>query len=421
MDQKQKKVYFPIIFLMGWLGFTIYIFIFGPYKYKLTNSFIFYAYLLAIHIALLLGYIRGQRSLGRGYKIKMNYYKFVKIAILISFAYFIVKLIVTFGGDLRNFSATFKDASKTYIHSSIRHITIFSYLDIIFTPITLIAVTNVIFSYKNLSKRYRYSVFILILFSVASAVGSATRSAIVQILIISLAAFSLGVYKKNIILRSYHKILIFSFAVSLIIGFLVYSSLLTNTRGGKIVNNPLTNEPPRKDFFLTRMTSPKLHPLVNNVSFYISHSYYRLNKAMNLPFLGLGFGLSNSYFIMDNIESVTGWSGLKNISYGVRLDKGIGSGYGLFWSTFYTWIASDFTFPGTIIVVFFIGYLFSLALKDALFYENPIAVTVFCSFFYFIFHFAFNNPLQDGAGLTTFLFLPLLWFIIRRRYREANS
>jgi energy-converting hydrogenase Eha subunit E len=322
---------------------------------------------------------------------------------------------MTFGGDIRNFSETFKNASKTYLNSSIRHSNIFSYLDIFLTPISLIAITNSIFSYKNLRKRYRYSVFILILFSIASAVGSATRSGIVQILIISLAAFSLGVYKKNIILKYYHKVLIFFFGASLIIGFLIYSSLLTNSRGGRIVNNPLTNEPPREDFFLTRITSPKFHPLINNVSFYISHSYYRLNKAMNLPFKGLGFGLSNSYFIMDNIESITGWSGLKNISYGVRLDKGIGSGYGLYWSTFYTWIASDFTFPGTVIVVFFIGYFFSLAMKDSLYYQNPLSVTVFCSLFYFIFHFAFNNPLQDGAGLTTYLFVPLLWLIFRKK------
>jgi energy-converting hydrogenase Eha subunit E len=416
MDQKQYRVYFPIIFLLSWLGLTIFIFIFGPYKYKITHSFVFYSYLLAVHIALLLGYLRGQRSYGRGFQIKIDYYRFVKISIIISFSYFILKLILTFGGDLRHFSETFKNASKTYLSSSVRHSNIFSYLDIIFTPISLIAITNAIFSYKNLGRRYRYSVFILILFSIASAIGSATRSGIVQTLIISMAAFSLGVYKKNIILKYYHKVLIFVFGATLVIGFLIYSSLLTNTRGGRIVNNPLTKEPPRKDFFLTRVTSPELHPLINNVSFYISHSYYRLNKAMNLPFKGLGFGLSNSYFIMDNIESLTGWSGLKNISYGVRLDKGIGSGYGLYWSTFYTWIASDFTFPGTIIVVFFIGYFFSLALKDTLFSQNPLSVTVFCSFFYFIFHFAFNNPLQDGAGLTTYLFVPVIWFIFRKKF-----
>jgi hypothetical protein len=134
-----------------------------------------------------------------------------------------------------------------------------------------------------------------------------------------------------------------------------------------------------------------------------------------MPFKGIGFGLSNSYFVMDNIESITGWSGLKKISYGVRLDSQVGAGYGLYWSTFYTWIASDFTFPGTIVVIFFIGYYFSLALKDTLYYQNPLSVTVFCILFYFIFHFAFNNPLQDGPGLTCNLLLPLIWGILRKR------
>jgi len=412
---KQNKFYFPIVFLLCWLGFTILVFAFGPYKYKVTNSNIFYTYLLAIHIALFLGYMRGQRSNGRGFQIKIDYYRFVKICIIISFFYFIIKLVLTFGGDIRNFSETFRHASKTYLNSSFRHPNLFSYLDIFFTPISLIAITNAIFSYKNLPKRYRYSVFILIIFSIASAIGSATRSGIVQVAIISMSAFVLGIYKKNIILKYSHKVLIFFLAASLVIGFLTYSALLTNTRGGKIYINPLTNKPPREDFFLTKITSPKFHPLINNISFYVSHSYYRLNKAMNLPFKGIGFGLSNSYFVMDNIESLTGSSWLKNISYGVRLDNEVGAGYGLYWSTFYTWIASDFTFPGTIVVIFFIGYFLSLALKDSLNYMNPLSVTVFCTLFYNIFHFAFNNPLQDGAGLTTGLVVPVIWLIFRKK------
>jgi len=422
INQKQKKVYFPITFLLCWLGFTIFTFIFGPYKYKITNSFIFYTYLVTIHIALLLGYIRGQSSFGRGFQIRIDYYRFVKITIIISILYFIIKLILTYGGDIRNFSETFKNASKTYLNSSVRHSSLFSYLDIFFAPISLIAITNAIFSYKNLRKRYRYWAYLLIAFIIASAIGSATRSGIVQITMISFAAFTLAIYKKNIIIKYYHKVLIFFLAIIIAVGFFTYWLLLAETRGGgKSAVNPLTNKPPKENFFLYKITSPKFHPLINSVSFYISHSYYRLNKALNMPFKGLGFGLSNSYFIMDNIESLTGWSGLKDISYGVRLDKDIGVGYGLYWSTFYTWIASDFTFPGTIIVIFFIGYFFSIALRDSLNYSNPLSVSVFCILFYFIFHFAFNNPLQDGSGLTTNLVIPVIWLILRKHNRQEIS
>ena len=417
MNQPQHKIYLPIILLLSWLGLTLFTFFFGPYEYKLTNPAIFYIYLFFIHLALFMGYKRGQKSLGREMRNKFNYTKFIKVTIIVSLLYFVVKLIMDFGGDAQNFTKTFNDASNTYENSSLNNSNIFSYLDMLFGPISIIAITNTIFSYNNLPKRYKYSVYILIIFTIASSIGSATRSGIVQIAIISMAAFSLGIYKKNIILKYRHKVALWFFVISLVVGFLAYSSLLAATRGGGlIVNNPLTKEPPKEDFYLYKITSPIMHPLINNISFYISHSYYNLNQALNLPYKGLGFGLSNSYFIMNNVEKITGWSGLKDISYGVRLDKqaGIG-GYGLYWSTFYTWIASDFTFPGTIVLIYIMGYFLSLALIDSINFPNPLSVTVFCTLFFFIFHFAFNNPLQDGRGLTTYLILPIIWLIFRRK------
>jgi len=164
INQRARKFYFPIIFLLSWLGLTIFIFIFGPYRYKITNSFIFYTYLFLIHISLYLGYVRGQRSFGREMRVKFDYYKFVEITVIISLFYFIAKLILTFGGDVRHFSDTFRNASKSYISSTLKHSNLFSYLDIFFAPISLIAITNTIFNYKNLRKQFRYSVYILILF-----------------------------------------------------------------------------------------------------------------------------------------------------------------------------------------------------------------------------------------------------------------
>jgi hypothetical protein len=421
MNNKYPKIFFPIYFLLCWLTFTIFVFAYGPYEYKLIKPFVFYSYLFVINLSLYLGYKRGQKSNGRSIHVQLNYYKFVKWTIIISSFYLILKIIITAGGDTGNVMETFKNASKTYLNSTIRHQNIFSYLDIVFTPISMIAITNAIFSYKNLRRRYRYWAYILVVFIIASAIGSATRSGIVQISIISFAAFTLAIYKKNIVLRYYHKVLIFFLLITIAIGFLTYSALLTDTRGGgKAAVNPLTNKPPKENYYLYKLTSPNSHHLINSLSFYFSHSYFRLNKALNMPFKGLGFGLTNSYFIMDNIESLTGWSGLKDISYGVRLDNDTSYGYGLYWSTFYTWIASDVTFPGTIFVIYFIGYFFSLALRDSLIYPNPLSVTVFCLLFYFIFHFAFNNPLQDGPGLTTYLGIPIIWLVIRKHNSQEN-
>jgi hypothetical protein len=238
---------------------------------------------------------------------------------------------------------------------------------------------------------------------------------------LSFAALILGIYQKNIVLRHYHKVLMLFFVACVLIGFFAYSNYLIKTREAiDSAVNPITVERSNANYFLYKITPENIHPLINSTSFYISHSYYQLNKALNLPYKGLGFGLTNSFFVMRNIEKVTGWSGLEDISYGIRLDKKTGSSYGQFWSTFYTWIASDFSFPGTIIVVFFIGYLLSLTLKDSLHSLNPFSVTAFCTLFHFIFHFPFNNPLQDGSGLTTCFAIPVIWLIFRKSDLSEN-
>jgi hypothetical protein len=421
INQKQNKIYFPIIFLLSWLGLTILSFIYGPFEYKMTKPVVLYSYLFLIQGALLLGYILGQNKDGRGTRIKMEYHSFVEITIIFSLVYLVVKLIITRGGDILNLMGTFRNAADIYAKSSLKHASLFSYLDIFFIPISVIAITNTIYCHKKLKWPYRISVYCMILVLLASSIGSATRAGIMELFIICFAAFLLSVYQKNFIIKLYHKILVVLIILVTLIGFFSYSNVLIQKRGGTPVKNPLTNEPPKKNYFLFKITPPGLAPSIINTSFYISHSYYQLNRALNMPFKGMAFGLSNSYFVMDNIEQLTGWSWPKEVSYGLRLDKQIGMGYGAYWSTFYTWMASDVTFPGAIVVVLFMGYFFSLALRDSLFSPNPIAVTAFCTLFYFIFHFAFNNPLQDGAGIMTCFIIPVLWLIFRKtKLSEVN-
>ena len=411
---RQSKAYFPLVFLMSWLVLTIIIFIWGPWNYKLINPFTFYSYLFLIHLALVLGYMRGQEAPGRSSRIDLDFLKWTKTAIIVSGIYFIFKSVLTAGDSFSHFIGTFRNASETYANSNLRHPTLFNYSDILFYPIFIFASVNTIYIHKKLNWWYRLAVYLMIIGTIALSIGSAVRGQIADILIICFAAFWLSLYSKNMVLKLYHKVLAIVFAVSVVIAFLAYSNLLVTTRGGITSINLLTFEPPKKDYFLYEITPASLKPLINSTSFYTSHSYYQLNKALNLPDKGIALGLSNSYFVMDNIEQFTGWKWLKTISFGIRLDNEMAGGFGAYWSTFYTWIASDFTFPGTILIIFLIGFLCSLALKDSLLALNPIALTSFCTLFHFIFQFAFNNPLQDGAGIMTHLIIPLVWLILRK-------
>jgi hypothetical protein len=412
---ENSKNYLPIYLLLGWLGFTLFFFLFGPWTYKLTNEFVFYSYLILVHLAIFLGYHKGLSNTSGVLRIKTDYYRLLELSILISVVYLVIKLVLTSGGNLSHFMRTFNNANDSYLNSSMRHPNMISYTDIFFFPILIFAITNAIYSNKNLRRPYRYCVYFLILVTIASSIGSATRGQIAQIVILSFAAFILGVYKKNIVFGPSQKALTIISVSCILIGFFVYSNYLINNRGKTDSGiNPITLERSNPEYFVYKITPENLYPLINSTSFYVSHSYYQLSKALKLPSKGIGFGLTNSYFIMNNIEKITGNSNLKDISYGIRLDREIGGNYGQFWSTFYTWIASDVTFAGTILVVFFIGLLLSLSLRDSLFSLNPFAVTSFCTIFHFIFHFPFNNPMQDGAGLTTYFVIPIVWLFLRK-------
>ena len=410
-----KKFYLPIIVLLSWLIFTIISFAYGPYDYDLINPIQFYLYLLLIHLFLFFGYKKGLKSRGRNFKININYVKLIKRLVIVVFYYNLIKLIFHGGGAINAFE-TFYDASLSYEKNVSGHFSgVFSYADMIFYPIYMIAITNVIVNYKLIPGLYRFYFYFLIALPILSAIGSATRSGIVQTIIISTAGILLAILRNNILITRRMKFVMFFVVGFLLFLFLGYTSLLVTSRGGIGLNNLITGDPPRDDFFLNEHVSPEFQLLITSISFYISHSYYRLNKAMDMPFEGIGFGFSNSVFIINNIEKFTGWSGLSDISYGIRLDRSDGNGdFGVFWSTFYTWIASDVTFPGVLIVVFFIGYFFSLALKDSTSFNNPLAISTFCLLFYVIFHFAFNNPFQDGQGVATYFLIPMLWYVTRK-------
>jgi len=158
----------------------------------------------------------------------------------------------------------------------------------------MIVITNLIVNYKLISGLYRFYFYFLIALLILSAVGSATRSGIVQMTIISVAGILLSIFRNNILITRRMKILMFFVVGFMIFLFFGYTSLLVTSRGGIGLNNLITVDPPRDDFFLNEYVSPEFQLVITSISFYISHSYYRLNKAIDMPFEGIGFGFSNS-------------------------------------------------------------------------------------------------------------------------------
>ncbi len=168
--------------------------------------------------------------------------------------------------------------------------------------------------------------------------------------------------------------------------------------------------------------NPILRLLPENVSAgvvaltsYITQGYYGLSLSMQVPFLP-NYGIGSSMFLYKNAAELLNRPELETRPYPLRLQQYGWDGY-LNWSSIYPWIASDVTFPGTILVVALIGYLFARTWLETVYTRNPFAVAMYAQFSIMLFYFSANNQLfQNGEGVFGFIGLLAMWVLSRRRF-----
>jgi hypothetical protein len=94
----------------------------------------------------------------------------------------------------------------------------------------------------------------------------------------------------------------------------------------------------------------------------------------------------------------------------------------VYWSTFFTHPASDISFPGVVVLMALIGYLFGSSWRDTLTRGDPLACTVFFYLCILVFYLPANNQLFQGGELAigvTVLSAAYLW--MRRPASVAAS
>jgi len=415
----------PIIMLLFWLSITIILFAFGPYNYSVDNKAVLYLYLFAVHLALFIGYIRGLNSHSRTYKGKLSGVKLTKILIAANFLIFLFLLTYSGGGDVANIRLALVNPEEAYISGSTKEgISALNYIGIFTAPIAVLAVTLGIYYWKEVAFLYRIALISYIISTVMGGIGSSVRSSIVSILMMVSTSIAAAHFSGKYRLSRRSKMIMFFSILIVTVCFIYYFDFLAQNRsvGRDMMLNPLTLELPKEDHVMYKIIPENSHITYTVIAFYLSHSYSRLATALKMPFIGIGFGAGNSVFLIRNIIRITGWEWFEKLSYGMRLDRESGHGiFGVFWSTIYPWIASDVTFPGSIIVVSFIGYILAVTWCDILNCCNPIAVSAFSCIFFIIYSFPMNNPMQDGAGLLVFIGIPLMWIITRKYYIRCST
>jgi hypothetical protein len=177
---------------------------------------------------------------------------------------------------------------------------------------------------------------------------------------------------------------------------------------------PATGATVDSDNFLIKDLGEVPAAIVTGMDLYLSQGYYALSLSLREPFVPM-FGVGNSMFLYRQAARITGDGNILNDPYPVRIEK-YGWDAQVLWSSIYPWIASDVSFPGTILIVYLIGRLFALSWIDTLGGANPFGVVMFSQFVIMLFYFPANNQLvQSGEGFTAFWVTLFFWWRTRRQ------
>lgn len=185
----------------------------------------------------------------------------------------------------------------------------------------------------------------------------------------------------------------------------------TNTLKGYFVVLNLTTD---RSGLIFKILPPSFYPAYEIITRYIVHGYYALSLALRETDYNLGYGLTNSMFVLRKAISVLGdqWYGQTLLPL---IEKHHGWSAWALWHSAYTWFISDFGVAGSVIFVGLIGGLYGLTWRALLTIGSVLPFAMFYLLNMMAFYFSANNQLFQSADLFVAFFALLILFLIGYR------
>jgi len=412
----------PINFFISYLNLTVLLFAFGPWSYPIEDPTLLYLFLAAAHTALYLGYLTTVFRDPRDYRGHWKVEHLLLASVILSLLVLFPTAAYETGSVIPDVRSAIANPGYVYLMSYAarrEQAGLISYVRIFLAPLLALLLPLTIFYWQRLTLRLRIVAVCLILGAIAMFVAKGTNKGVFDPVIVApwllLGAHTAG-YQK---LKRRHVAMAVVVGVSALALAAAFFVATQATRWGSCsvysALSPLApHVVPDQDNFMIRNLPRQAKVAVLGVNRYLATGYYALYLSLQEPFVPM-WGVGNSFFLFRQAARITGRDEIMDMPYPLRIEKYGWDAYGL-WSSIYPWIASDVSFPGTILVVFFIGRLFALSWLDTLRGSNPFAVATFAKFLIMLYYFPGNNQcLQTGEELTAFWTILALWLITRRK------
>lgn len=393
------------------------IFLFGPWKYSNINFpilFVFLTlYLLISSIAYNHGINKAKTHAPFKKDIPIILLKIIIIASLIVLSFMLLFKIQDYG--MFSMSNIFHNMALAYSNTRNSSTDVVDKAMQLFNKVGFIIYISQILGYyyfKSIDKKYQ----ILIIFEsclifIFTMCYLGQQKVIGDFTVIYISVFMAKMYKKINSSKLSKKIL---FILLIILIVILFASILSSRLEmmkmsvGNLGSNLYYLD---TSFFLFKIFPYQFALGLVEFMFYCSHGFYGLSLCLNEPFVwthGLG-----GFPVIDTLLNI---DSSKILTYPVRVAEKTSWSAKSVWHTIFPWLASDFTFLGSIIIISICAYIYAISWYEIVNNEKWQSILMFSMLnIIWVYSIANNQLFMSKATFALFFVVSILWLLRNKK------
>lgn len=424
----------PLKFFLLYLAATLMLAVWGPVQYFMFPIGKTLLFMAAVMVSIAIGYTYGVEM---GVKVaprrkKVNRDLFIRrlfdISLAISLSALTISIIsAILSGSLNTDFSAIGDAYVDVYEGYERNTGNYSLTFILYSislPFNFIAF---IFGFYYFSSFDKIRKGLIVSLAIASllfyVLGSGKQKQIgdIMIYLFTIVALKYGVRRKPIQLKW-----MVGGAALAIIGLLAFVIVLGQRYGALGVDASNVNERITSLMFVN-FRHPVFYILGDRAGLtvsmflsYLSQGYYGLGLALETDWQWTHFlGFSYSISVLANRLFGLEWQWPNTLLHQVGLNTGWDESK---WHTVFTHFATDFTFPGTVVLFGFFAYVYARSWLSATRFENPFSILFFAQLTMGAFFMPANNQLlHSPGGLFNFITVTFLYLYFGPAYNRPKE
>lgn len=410
-----KSLLLPIIIFELYLNFGLLLFFFGPLDYQVRNPFLLPLYLIAAHLCLYFGYRKAIRKQPKAYSGLMPVSFLIRLAIVSVFVVALfnyINIVGSISGIPNAVLSGMKDLNRAYhdkfVINKLTGVLRYTFLCIMVSPLMM---PLVVAYWTRLPTITRIIAVLVIIWDLGTWVAIGTTKGIADTFVLLPILVLFGyphLIVKKISIKT--KTLITAVAIAGIIIVIMFFSAAKGTsrfEASQVAYDCIL----RYDLFDNLPSGIGAGSAM--ITSYMVQGYHGLDLCLTKPFVWALGGGHSPFFLGELLRDDQG-NTAASLSYPARVEFTEQWGMMVNWHSVYPWIASDITFPGTLLFVYFVGYLYGLSWIDWLVKGNPLAFAVFYQLTVTLLYFPCNNSqILGNIGVIGFIAWVVMWILTR--------